>query len=283
MTDKHWLMATIGFGSLVLLVPHMKELSGRESDDSIAERELSEVRRIKRAQQQSWGYPELPTMLPKLGTLPPMPATLASVVVGPDGSLDVIPKLRDLLKSHPVDEIRLGSSRGLGELYFNMVDIAGMSALAGRSAWIPGTSRATVLSINPNTIAGVDTPEEIRDIWLVLYHEWQHLESYDTISPELDRLISSHPTQIVTAKDRQTYCVTTWEGELEAYTLECRLANQWGGTEFLGSLCQMVEDPPRFKQALFVILGNSPQFNDRPYCMQYLAREAGHPHWEAYK
>ncbi len=283
MTDKKWLFLALVFGASVLVVSRCNEQSKAaiKAEEHFEAEEHRAEDKHKLAQQMSWGYPELPAVLPELGSPPSVMTDLAPIGLMPDGTRDVGVRIFDLIDRHPIEEVRLGY-RARNQLHLQLVERSGFYAMAARSEW-GHTPRVDLLVVDPKMIDDIDTPEEIRDTWLVLYHEYQHFKRFDSMPPEVDRVVSSDPASIVNRQDRELACVDIWQAEFEAYTLECQLANRWGGSQLLGQFCLMVEEPATFKRALFVMLSNSPMIQARPHCLPYWAREAGHPYWEAYK
>lgn len=194
-------------------------------------------------------------------------------------------RLRILIQGHPAQEIREDLNRLIetNEIIFNF-QIPSPKLLAAFRvfnpediAWSQTKTKAQqpALIVRPTWLAGIDassTPEA----WLVIYHEFQHYKQW--ARGEWTDISSQRTTPFTPDECRQVY----WEAEIEAYTAECKLAQDLG-IHFLPALCPFINEEADFHHAFFLNMSNVLSNKQERSCLPFLAQEAGHPHPEAWR
>lgn len=141
-----------------------------------------------------------------------------------------------------------------------------------------GRAYMPVMAIDPKKLAELDTAEEALAMQLVLYHETLHYLDWLKADEKHRRYFAPTDTKLMTDE----HCAHYWRSEHDAYWEECHLAVSWGTYEPMSDLCKRIGDPVEFNKAMFVIYGKT-QAGQHGRCLPVWAKEAGHPHWEAYK
>lgn len=79
------------------------------------------------------------------------------------------------------------------------------------------------LLCEPEVVEGLADPENVVRSWLILSHEWTHVEQY-VANAENTRIFFRTPDHVWTTAE----CARVWEIEIPAYEAECRDFLAWG-------------------------------------------------------
>jgi hypothetical protein len=218
--------------------------------------------------------------LPPVAALPP---------VIDESSLDQ--RLGLLLKTHPVDEIRLKFEPLLASGAINLTYETSPNALAQmgvvRKTDIASTNRElskdsdvfVAFGINPLGLTRLTTENDIRLMQIGILHEFEHYKQYKASSGK-DRIIWELGLNAELPPDitQREGCSKMWRDESEAYAVGCRAANTWD-IKLPNDICAYV-DTPQWNQVMFHIFydhagGQTP-------CARTIAELAGHPYPEEF-
>lgn len=224
-----------------------------------------------------WDLMPLP-QLPQLGERPVVP-------FGDSLPSAFQERLRVLVEGHPHSDVSrvLNGVLASGELPFevyahpNILLKFGLYPkhfLAGYEGPMVVPGWVSVLTMHPEFLERLESPDQVLRAMLGLYHETNHYQQW-LRNPTEPSFRATPPGEVVTT----TECRSIWHNESEAYATECQLAISWGVPQLvLDELCQRSVQPEAFRQYLFYIL-----VEQVPACAEVFADLAGHPHPEAFK
>jgi len=249
----------------------------------------------EKAERMAWPMAVAPRRIENANppTVPVLPAV--KYVRGPDGKMhmegnSLSERLRVMVQQHSVEEIRADLNRLVeaGEITINFqvedhlsarMDFLPRDMIEWSEQKIEGSGLVPTLRINPNWLAGLDTPEEVVEGQLVIYHEFQHYKDYTNSTGEERRVLEAYFARDSSMPQAEV-CRTMWHRESSAYAAECRIANAWGATMF-GEFCLHV-DAPTWNQAMFHALYRGHDQAMIDMCAHTWAVEAGHPYPEEF-
>jgi hypothetical protein len=230
--------------------------------------------------------------LPETPTLDPLGFTMSNngsgLTPGSPENIALRLRLKRLVETHPRTEINSVFNKRVltGELMLNFETQQGEFAAfmllprnqIGAMQKEDRRPLVPMFTMSLLNLANTDTPEEIREAWLVLFHENWHYEQYLSAPADEKALFVSKKKRF----DEQipkSECDHQWKVERDAYTQECRLALEWGMPDVWNGVCRRVDDDAAFNQALFNWFVQSSPVQA---CFQAWGTLAGHPHPEAY-
>lgn len=224
-----------------------------------------------------WPLVALPA-LPLLGTRPVVP-------FGDQLPLDHQARLRVLVEQHPHPDVSQGlngvivNKNIVYQIYAHLdapltqFGLYPTTVIAQLDGPLTGLDWIPVLTINPDMLEQLATPEQVLQAMLVLYHEYKHYKQWLKQPTDSTFRATQQPDQLTAAE-----CRTFWQNEVQAYAAECYLALSWGFPRAFDDLCPRSVDPAAFRQYMFFSLSELV-----PACAAVFAELAGHPHPEAFK
>lgn len=192
-------------------------------------------------------------------------------------------KFRTLVENHPISMIRneLHERLKAKTIFLNWQAAPGL--LAQFHIVSSGTTHMLVLSLNPEWLASVQTSDQIYLAFLVIFHEYVHVQQYDLGNEKVKLYFaSSHVPESELQITKEDICRQMWFTEHDAYTQECRIANQWG-YPLMETFCLYV-DSPAWSHVIFNRLYKDAYLEEKVkrVCGPIFAKLAGHPHPELF-
>lgn len=190
-------------------------------------------------------------------------------------------KLNTLIENHPIAIVRTDLNERLkaGTIFVNWQIAQGLYA---QFRVVPsGATRMLVLSFDPQWLASVKTSDEIYLAFLVIFHEYVHFQQYERGDEKVKLYFSStHVPQSQLQITKEDLCRQMWSTEKDAYTQECRVANEWG-YPLMETFCLYV-DTPTWSHVIFNRLYQNVYLEERVkrICGPIFAELAEHPHPE---
>lgn len=238
----------------------------------------------------NWPLPPAPPINVKVER-PNVPAELPPVrmIDGQFLGLDLQNRLRVLVQKHPIAEVAQELDRAIIEqlIFLNWQTVASANAQFKvlRPEDITWTSETAqfgkfipTLSIAPHWLARLQGVEGVLEGMLTVFHEFQHYKQWKRTPAEQQKMWLLEDLRIIFARFGPTACTTTFEREVEAYALECKLRNQWGLATH-GTLC-VYESTAHFRHATLVLIARLYPPGFLWVCGAHMARAAGHPNFQ---